>query len=216
MKMKIRRMLCRREAQLRLCGTGDLVTVWCARPWSGRSFPRLRSCRGEAQLRLCGTCDPDTSGCVQLLLDGSKVSRDLNNGDVITYVQPRSTKLKPKLKPKLNLASAYRPLQHNFFFDAIKSIMMNKFTRSLSLDLWYDTSFLNRQKVVIDGDVESNPGPIASAQAHRTAIGIYYSKATFLSDQTYTGINDCCCQKYEDLILKLSGYNGLTMREFFL
>ena len=40
----------------------------------------------------------------------------------------------------------------------------------------YDTSFLNRNQVVIDGDVESNPGPIQSVQAYRASIGTFNRK----------------------------------------
>ena len=38
------------------------------------------------------------------------------------------------------------------------------------LELSYDTSFLSRNKVIIDGDVESNPGPV-SLEAYRASIG---------------------------------------------
>ena len=79
----------------------------------------------------------------------------------------------------------------------------------------YDTSFLNRKKVVIDGDVECNPGPIASVQAHRTAIGTYYNKAIFLSNPSDQQIHFCSCKKYEDYVFKLTGYNLLTTRAFF-
>ena len=40
----------------------------------------------------------------------------------------------------------------------------------------YDTSFLNRRQVVINGDVESNPGPVSSVQSYRAAIGRFNGK----------------------------------------
>ena len=43
--------------------------------------------------------------------------------------------------------------------------------------LTYDTSFLKRSQVVINGDIESNPGPISSIEAYRAAIGRFYGKA---------------------------------------
>ena len=36
------------------------------------------------------------------------------------------------------------------------------YTSKLTIMFIYDTSFLNRNKVVIDGDVESNPGPVTN------------------------------------------------------
>ena len=83
------------------------------------------------------------------------------------------------------------------------------------IEFSYDTSFLRRLQVVINGDVESNPGPIASALSHRIAIGRYYSKAVYLSSGLYTNIEVCSCQKYEESIYKHSGYNFLTMIEMF-
>jgi hypothetical protein len=68
------------------------------------------------------------------------------------------------------------------------------FTSVLILNLFYDTSFLNRKKVIIDGDVESNPGPIASAQAHRAAVGCYYNTARILSYPSYLNVDTCSCQ----------------------
>ena len=78
-----------------------------------------------------------------------------------------------------------------------------------------DTYKIFRLQLVINGDVESNPGPIASALAHRIAIGRYYSKAAYLSYGLYNNIDVCFCQKYEESISKHSGYNFLTMIEFF-
>ena len=40
----------------------------------------------------------------------------------------------------------------------------------------YDTSFLRRTKLIIDGDVESNPGPVSSVESHRAAIGRHNGK----------------------------------------
>ena len=76
---------------------------------------------------------------------------------------------------------------------------------------WHDTSFLKQNLLLISGDVESNPGPIASAQAHRLAIGSYYDKAVKLSRATHV----CFCQKYEDMVFRYSGYNFNTVIEFF-
>lgn len=81
--------------------------------------------------------------------------------------------------------------------------------------LSYDTSFLKRIQVVINGDVESNPGPIASAISHRIAIGRYYNKAVYLSSGLDKNIEMCFCQKYEQSIFKHSGYNYLTVIEMF-
>ena len=74
------------------------------------------------------------------------------------------------------------------------------FTSVLILNLFYDTSFLNRKKVVIDGDVESNPGPVASAQAHRTAVGSYYNTARILSNVPDLNYVTCSCHKYKDFV----------------
>ena len=43
----------------------------------------------------------------------------------------------------------------------------------------YDTSFLNRKQVVINGDVESNPGPISSVETYRAAIGRFNCRKQF-------------------------------------
>ena len=83
------------------------------------------------------------------------------------------------------------------------------------IEFSYDTSFLRRLQVVINGDVESNPGPIASALSRRIAIGRYYSKAVHLSSGLHNNIDVCFCQKYEKSIYKYSGYNFLTMIEMF-
>ena len=60
---------------------------------------------------------------------------------------------------------------------------------------------MKRQKVVIDGDVESNPGPIASAQAHRAAVGSYYNTARILSYPIKLQEETCGCHKYKDFSL---------------
>ena len=59
----------------------------------------------------------------------------------------------------------------------------------------YDTSSLKRKQLVIDGDVESNPGPISSVEGYRAAIGRYYCKAVSLSQSIH--VNSCYCHKYE-------------------
>ena len=46
----------------------------------------------------------------------------------------------------------------------------------LSMCYSYDTSFLCLKKVVIDGDFESNPGPISSVEGYRAAIGRFNAK----------------------------------------
>ena len=53
-----------------------------------------------------------------------------------------------------------------------------------------------------------------SIEAHRTAIGRYYTKARFLSNRSDEKMNVCSCKKYEDYVFKLAGYNPLTMHEF--
>ena len=68
---------------------------------------------------------------------------------------------------------------------------------------------------MINGDVESNPGPISSVESYRVAIGRYYNKARFLSNRSDEQINVCACNEYEDYVFKLTGYNLLTMLEFF-
>ena len=87
--------------------------------------------------------------------------------------------------------------------------------RKLTIQFPYDTSFLKRIEVVINGDVESNPGPIASAQLHRIAIGRYYNKAVYLSTGLDGNTEMCFCHRYEQSIFKHSGYNFLTMIEMF-
>ena len=54
-----------------------------------------------------------------------------------------------------------------------------------------------------------------SIEAHRAAIGRYYSQAKHLTNPSDNIMNICCCKKYEDAILKLSGYNYLTMHRCF-
>ena len=39
------------------------------------------------------------------------------------------------------------------------------------MNISYDTSFMNRIKVVMDGDVETNPGPCSSIECYSAAIG---------------------------------------------
>ncbi|MCP4457820.1 MAG: hypothetical protein GY816_07325, partial [Cytophagales bacterium] len=55
------------------------------------------------------------------------------------------------------------------------SVIQNKFSLSIS----YDTSFLNRNQVVVDGDVESNPGPVSSVESYRAGIGKCSRKTPF-------------------------------------
>ena len=86
---------------------------------------------------------------------------------------------------------------------------------STTIQFPYDTSFLKRIEVVINGDVESNPGPIASAQLHHIAIGRYYNKVVYLNNGLDGNIEMCFCHKYEQSIFKHSGYNFLTMIEMF-
>ena len=54
-----------------------------------------------------------------------------------------------------------------------------------------------------------------SIEAHRAAIGKYYSKARRLSNPSANTMNICFCQIYEDAVLKLTGYNYLTTYRFF-
>ena len=60
-------------------------------------------------------------------------------------------------------------------------------------DTSFDTSFLNRNQVVIDGDVESNPGLIQSIQAYRTSVGRFYDTARLKCKN----FDKCYCQEYE-------------------
>ena len=41
----------------------------------------------------------------------------------------------------------------------------------------YETSFLKHRKLIIDGDVESNPGPFSSIEAYRSAVGRFSGKS---------------------------------------
>ena len=54
-----------------------------------------------------------------------------------------------------------------------------------------------------------------SIEAHRAAIGRYYSRAIHLSNPSENLMNICCCKKYENEILKFSGFNYLTLHRFF-
>ena len=76
-----------------------------------------------------------------------------------------------------------------------KTSCTSMFICSASKLLSYDTSFLKRTQVVINGDVESNPGPIQSIQAYRAAIGSFYSKSRLLKS-----IDTCYCQAYEEYV----------------
>ena len=58
-----------------------------------------------------------------------------------------------------------------------------------------DTSFLERKQLVINGDVESNPGPIQSIQACRAANGRLYYKSLLLKY-----IDTCSCQACEEYV----------------
>ena len=73
----------------------------------------------------------------------------------------------------------------------------------------YDTSSLKRTQVVIDGDVESNPGPSSSIEGYRAAIGRYYFKAVSLSQKI--NMFCCSCEKYENAFYKSSRSNLFTM-----
>ena len=53
--------------------------------------------------------------------------------------------------------------------------------------LAYDTSFLKHEKLIIDGDVESNPGPVSSVESYRAAIGRHNGK--FKSRENVTAMN---------------------------
>ena len=48
----------------------------------------------------------------------------------------------------------------------------------------YDTSFLKRKQVVVNGDVESNPGPTTSIESYRAAIGRYSGRAKYISKKS--------------------------------
>ena len=54
-----------------------------------------------------------------------------------------------------------------------------------------------------------------SIEAHRTAIGRYYSKARSLSINGSQRFNYCGCTKYEKDIYKLSHYTDSVMHKFF-
>ena len=80
----------------------------------------------------------------------------------------------------------------------------------------YDTSFLTRKQVTIDGDVESNPGPIP-LEAHRASIGRYYNKSKYLSniDQFNTNMS-CFFSAYLNyLVLHFNKIFGLFLLEFY-
>ena len=53
---------------------------------------------------------------------------------------------------------------------------------SFSIYPYDDVSFLNRKQLLIDGDVESNPGPMVSIEAHRACIGRFHDKCKRLSN----------------------------------
>ena len=61
----------------------------------------------------------------------------------------------------------------------------------------------------MNGDVESNPGPISSVETYRAAIGRYYCKAVSLSQKIH--VVSCSCQKYENGFFKSSRSNMDTM-----
>ena len=50
--------------------------------------------------------------------------------------------------------------------------------------------------MVVNGDVESNPGPISSFEWYRAALGRYCCKAVKSLSQSIH-VNSCYCQKYE-------------------
>ena len=51
----------------------------------------------------------------------------------------------------------------------------------------YDVSFLKYRKLVIDGDVESNPGPVSTFESYRASIGRYNCK--FKLRENWTSCN---------------------------
>ena len=65
----------------------------------------------------------------------------------------------------------------------------------------YNVSFLKRLQLIVDGDVEVNPGPTVSVEAYRAAIGSYYSRAKYLSSMVNKSLNICPCRNYKDVTL---------------
>ena len=51
----------------------------------------------------------------------------------------------------------------------------------VKLKVSYDISFLYHAQFIIDGDVESNPGP-TSVESYRASIGVFYNKGRHLSN----------------------------------
>ena len=57
----------------------------------------------------------------------------------------------------------------------------------------YDTSFLRHTKLIIDGDVESNPGPVSSVESHRAAIGRHNGKFKLITgEMTIEPLGNIC------------------------
>ena len=54
-----------------------------------------------------------------------------------------------------------------------------------------------------------------SIEAHRAAIGSYYTKARHMSNSSENLMSFCYCKRYEDIVFQLSGYNYLTVLRYF-
>ena len=74
----------------------------------------------------------------------------------------------------------------------------------------YNVSFLKRLQLIVDGDVEVNPGPTVSIEAYRVAIGSYYSRAKYLSSQDNKLLNICPCRNYKDATFIHWGFGNLN------
>ena len=66
-----------------------------------------------------------------------------------------------------NIECLMEPTGRSYFIE-YHCITLNSL---INLVVAYDTSSLKRKQLVIDGDVESNPGPISSVEGYRAPIG---------------------------------------------
>ena len=75
----------------------------------------------------------------------------------------------------------------SFFSSSPTSTFFHFETIPMKLIYLYDTSSFKRKQLAIDGDVESNPGPVSSVESYRAAIGRHNGK--FRLRETVTTFN---------------------------
>ena len=110
------------------------------------------------------------------VLDGRK-GKSLSDTKIRRYDVPKLPSYKvSKLQIYDEIESGLKVLPTSSFICLPLKTLRTSIFICQALKTSYDTSSLKRKQLVIDGDVESNPGPISSVEGYRAAIGRFSGK----------------------------------------